>query len=61
LGQEIGGLKNETPGISAPGASQGIVGCDALLDRAVANPKIVREIQVAGFVTIRCGDRRKEL
>jgi hypothetical protein len=40
---------------------QDVVGCDALIDRAVANRKIVGEIRAAGFVAIQCGDQRKEL
>jgi hypothetical protein len=37
------------------------VGCDALIDRAVTNPKIVGEIRACGFTAIQRGDQRKEL
>jgi hypothetical protein len=38
-----------------------VVGCDALIDRAVTNPKIVGEIRAGRFTAIQCGDHRKEL
>ena len=40
---------------------QDVVGCDALLDRAATNPQIVGKIRGAGFASVQCGDRRKEL
>jgi hypothetical protein len=54
------GLTNNTLVIAMPDQLD-VVGCDALIDRAVTNSKIVGEIQAAGFVAIQCGDHRKEL
>ena len=54
------GLANRTLVIAMPD-QQDVVGCDALIDRAVADQKIVDQIHGAGFVAIQCGDHRKEL
>jgi hypothetical protein len=54
------GLTNDTLVIAMPD-QQDVVGCDALLDRAVTNPRIIGKIQAAGFASIQCGDHRKEL
>lgn len=54
------GLTNRTLVIAMPD-QQDVVGCDALIDRAVADQKIVDQIHAAGFVAIQCGDHRKEL
>jgi hypothetical protein len=54
------GLTNTTLLVAMPD-QQDVVGCDALIARAVTNSKIVGEIQAAGFVAIQCGDHRKEL
>ncbi len=55
-----GGLTNTTLLVAMPDQLD-VVDCDALIDRAVTNQKIVGEIQAAGFVAIQCGDHRKEL
>ena len=54
------GLTNRTLVIAMPD-QQDVLGCDALIARAVTNSKIVGEIEAAGFVAIQCGDHRKEL
>jgi hypothetical protein len=54
------GLINTTLLVAMPD-EQDIVGCDALLDRAVTNRRIVGEIKAAGFVAIRCGERIQSL
>jgi hypothetical protein len=54
------GLTNTTLLVAKPDQLD-VVGCDALSDRAVTNPRIVGEIRAAGFVTIQSGDHRKEL
>lgn len=54
------GLTNQTLVIAMPDQLD-VVGCDALIDRAVTSPKFVGKIEAVGFVAIRCGDRRKEL
>ena len=54
------GLTNRTLVIAMPD-QQDIVACDALLDRAATNAKIVGKIRAAGFASIQCGDRREEL
>jgi hypothetical protein len=54
------GLTNRTL-VIAMSDQQDVVGCDALIDRAVTNQDIVNQIHAAGFVAIQCGDRRKEL
>src|SRR5271170_3187095 len=53
------GLTNTTLLVAMPD-QQDVVGCDALIARAVTNSKIVGEIEAAGFVAIQCGDHRKE-
>jgi hypothetical protein len=54
------GLTNRTLVIAMPDQMD-TVGCDALIDRAVTNSRIVGEIGATGFVAIQCRDRRKEL
>jgi ABC-type hemin transport system substrate-binding protein len=38
-----------------------IVGCDAMVDRVIADPKIVGEIRAGGFTTIQCGSRKEKI
>jgi hypothetical protein len=54
------GLTNRTLVIDMPDQLD-IVGCDALIDRAVTNPRIVGKIQAAGFASIRCGAQKVSL
>lgn len=54
------GLTNRTLVIAMPDQLD-VVGCDALLDRAATSPQIVGKIRGAGFASVQCGDRRKEL
>ena len=54
------GLTNRTLVIAMPD-QQDVVACDALIDRAATNPRLVGKIRAAGFASIQCGDRRKEL
>src|SRR5277367_6436880 len=54
------GLTNRTLVIAMPD-QQDVVGCDALIDRAVADQRIVNQVHGAGFLAIQCGDHRKEL
>ena len=54
------GLTNRTL-VIAMCDQQDVVGCDALIDRAVADQEIRKQIHAAGFLAIQCGDRRKEL
>ena len=54
------GLTNRTLVIAMPDQLD-VAGCDALIDRAVADQKIVNQIHSAGFAAIECGSRRKEL
>jgi hypothetical protein len=54
------GLTNRTLVVAMPD-QQDVVGCDALIDRAVTEQKIVNQIHTAGFVAVQRDDRRKEL
>jgi hypothetical protein len=54
------GLTNTTLLVAMPD-EQDIVGCDALIARAVTNSRVVGEIQAAGFVANQCSGRRKQL
>jgi hypothetical protein len=54
------GLTNRTLVIAMPDEAD-VVACDALIDRAATNPQIVGKIRAAGFASIQCGSRRKEL
>jgi hypothetical protein len=54
------GFTNRTLVIAMPD-QQDVVGCDALIDRAVADQRIVNQIHSAGFAAIQCNNRRKEL
>jgi hypothetical protein len=54
------GLTNGTLVIATPDQLD-VVGCDALIDRAVTNPKIVGKIEAAGFSAIKCGSRREKI
>jgi hypothetical protein len=54
------GTFNRTLVIAMPD-QQDVVGCDALIDRAVTNPQIVGKIQAAGFVAIKCGGRTQSM
>jgi hypothetical protein len=54
------GLTNRTLVIAMPDQVD-VVGCDALIDRAATNTQLAGKIRAAGFASIQCGDRRKEL
>lgn len=54
------GLTNNTLFIAMPDQLD-VVGCDALIARAVTNPQIVGKIKAAGFTSIRCGSQKVSL
>jgi hypothetical protein len=53
-------LTNDTLVIAMPDQLD-VVGCGALIDRAVTNPKIVGKIEAAGFSAIKSGSRREKI
>jgi hypothetical protein len=38
-----------------------VVGCDALIARAITSPQIVGKIRTAGFTSIQCGSQKMSL